>query len=742
MPALFPDFEYDIFISYRKEDINLYFDENTYDGLLETHEVHDSLKGKLKCLIFIPVISRTYCDARSFAWEHEFRSFIELASADRFGLRVNLPNGNVASRVLPVRIHDLETGDVRLLEKQLGSVLRGIEFIYKEPGVNKPLTPEDDENRNLNRTKYAIQINRLANAIHEIIYGLRTESLSAENETGQHREIPDYAGNDVSARHNRKPAKQKTRKYLLWSLIVLVPAAVFFIYYPQMERKYTLKRLRSEDGRISVAVMPFQNLTNDTIWNIWEDGIQDNLISSLSNSEVLKVRRTLSVSGILRGRGLTNYASITPSIASNLSRRLDANVVICGSIKQDDAVIRLNAQLMDSRKEEVIRSFQIDGKEGNILPIIDSLSHMVRDFLIVSKMEKESSVEFKKYASTYSPLAYSYFMQGQKAFLNSDWPAAVKMYSASLNTDSSFLYPAIMLPFALRNNGMDASAKKACLEIYGKRDQMTIQQRLWINYTYAVFFETTFEAIKCIRQLLTIDDQVPILYNGLVINYLKLNDWDQAISTGEKLLEIYNKWDIKTESVWTYTNLGIAYHESGKYKEERALYRKAEEQFPDDWLLTQRQAILSLSEGDTVHANQLTVKYAKLCEERSQPESAILTGIASIYYAAHSFDKADKYYRKALSLKPENPVLLNNLAYFLIDSERNINEGLHLVDKALDLSPDNYLLLYSKGLGLHKLGRNREALSFLQRSDSLKPYYNHELQIKLDEVKKSLDSPE
>ena len=41
--------------------------------------------------------------------------------------------------------------------------------------------------------------------------------------------------------------------------------------------------------------MPFQNMTNDTIWNVWQDGIQDKLITSLSNSEELKVRQIESI---------------------------------------------------------------------------------------------------------------------------------------------------------------------------------------------------------------------------------------------------------------------------------------------------------------------------------------------------------------------------------------------------------------------------------------------------------------
>ena len=200
MPSLIPGYEYDIFISYRqkdnkgdrwvsefvdalktelestfKEEISVYFDINPHDGLLETHDVDASLKEKLKCLIFIPIISRTYCDPKSFAWEHEFKAFVEQTSKDQFGLKVKLPNGNVASRVLPVRIHDLDTADIKECESVLGGVLRGIEFIYKEPGVNKPLTADDDEKKNLNNTKYRIQINKVANAIKEIISGLKAE---------------------------------------------------------------------------------------------------------------------------------------------------------------------------------------------------------------------------------------------------------------------------------------------------------------------------------------------------------------------------------------------------------------------------------------------------------------------------------------------------------------------------------------------------------------------------------------
>ena len=85
MHSLIPGYQYDVFISYRqkdnkydgwvttfvenlrreldatfKEDISIYFDANQHDGLHDTHDVDESLKEKLRCVIFIPVVSRTY----------------------------------------------------------------------------------------------------------------------------------------------------------------------------------------------------------------------------------------------------------------------------------------------------------------------------------------------------------------------------------------------------------------------------------------------------------------------------------------------------------------------------------------------------------------------------------------------------------------------------------------------------------------------------------------------------------
>src|SRR6187399_1580492 len=142
MPSIVSGFEYDIFISYRhndnrngwvtefvrslqeelsatiKEPVSVYFDTNPHDGLSEHHDVDLSLKEKVRSLIFIPVVSQTYCDSKSFAWKNEFLPFLKLASKDHVGLKISVAHGNVASRVLPIRIHELDNGDVSVLESE------------------------------------------------------------------------------------------------------------------------------------------------------------------------------------------------------------------------------------------------------------------------------------------------------------------------------------------------------------------------------------------------------------------------------------------------------------------------------------------------------------------------------------------------------------------------------------------------------------------------------------------------
>jgi TolB-like protein/tetratricopeptide (TPR) repeat protein len=763
MSSIIPGYEYDIFISYRqkdnkgdrwvsefvealkvelestfKEEISVYFDVNPHYGLLETHDVDASLKEKLKCLIFIPIISRTYCDPKSFAWEHEFKAFVESASKDQFGLKVKLPNGNVTTRVLPVQIHDLNTEDKVLAEQTLGGYLRPVEFIYKEPGVKRPLTSYDDEKLNLNKTRYRNQINKVANAIDEIIRGLKNNQTAPLKESTRTGEYSEEIVSEEKLIGKEKPVTIKIPKWLSGIALLAFIVIAVILAYPRIFKQDKLAKLRSSDGKIAVAVMPFQNMTNDSTWNVWQDGIQNELINNLTNTEELKVRQIESIAGLIQSKGLTNYSSITPAVASSLSQKLEANVLVYGSIKQAGPTIRVSAQLINSKTEEVFKSFQVEGTADNILHIVDSLSTEVKDFLIISKLEKELTPDFQHYVSTKSPEAYKYFISGTNAFFKRDYSTARDFLLKAIALDSDFVFPAGQIAFTYGNQNNYKEAKKWTLKLYAKRDQMPAIWKNLVNFTYAAYFETPYDEIKYLKQHLEIDDQLAAWHWQIGNAYQELYLYDKAIPEFEKTLEIYNKWGSRPAWVYCYTSLGYAYHKTGQYKKEKELYKKAEHDFPDDPDLIFRQAVLSLTEKDTIAANRYIRNYISIRKENAVPEADITTELAWINSEAGIIDKSEKYFRQALSLDPRNPDRLNNLAWLLIDKDRNIYEGMKLIDKALKLNLDKYHYFDCKGWGFYKQGKYKQALESLEKADSLKPIYNHDTFLHLEAAKKAV----
>ena len=86
---------------------------------------------------------------------------------------------------------------------------------------------------------------------------------------------------------------------------------------------------------------------------------------------------------------------------------------------------------------------------------------------------------------------------------------------------------------------------------------------------------------------------------------------------------------------------------------------------------------------------------------------------------------------------------MNQLAFFLIDKDRNIREGLGLVDTAMKIFPDDSYLLDTKGWGLYKQGKYNEALEVLQKSWDLRmkdSIYDHEAYLHLEAAKKAVAS--
>ena len=372
MASILPGFEYDIFISYRhkdnkgdhwvtefvnalkteleatfKEDISIYFDSNLHDGLLETHNVDKSLVGKLNCIIFIPIISQTYCDPKSFAWQHEFCAFNKLAKADQFGRDLKLSNGNVASRILPIKIHDLDAEDKAITENEISGVLRAIEFIFKSSGVNRPLRAnEDHPDDNQNKTFYRDQINKVANAIKEIINSIKNPTPHSTQ----------------SSILNTNTQRKRKNWFVLFALLLLVILAGAFLY-----SKVSIPRTEKVTDNRSIAVLSFIDMSPRKDQEYLGDGIAEDILNALTKIDGLKViGRTSSFS--FKGREID---------LKTIGEMLGASTILEGSVQKSGQKIRITAQLINAKDHIHIWSEHYDSELEDIFSVQDDITEKI-----------------------------------------------------------------------------------------------------------------------------------------------------------------------------------------------------------------------------------------------------------------------------------------------------------------------------------------------------------------------------
>jgi len=91
------------------------------------------------------------------------------------------------------------------------------------------------------------------------------------------------------------------------------------------------------------------------------------------------------------------------------------------------------------------------------------------------------------------------------------------------------------------------------------------------------------------------------------------------------------------------------------------------------------------------------------------------------YERLKQWPKAEPNFKKALELFPNQPQVLNYLGYSWIDMNMNLEEGLEMIQKAVELRPSDGFIIDSLGWGYYRLGRYEEAVTELERAVTLQP---------------------
>ena len=523
-------------------------------------------------------------------------------------------------------------------------------------------------------------------------------------------------------------------------IIAVLFIVVCILLYPKIFNKDKFKNIRDEDDRISIAVMPFKNLTGDTLLNVWQEGLQNLLIASLSNSEELSVRQYETMYNIFGSKEDMNYASITPSLAREVALKLEANTLIVGSIHQSGNVVRITTNLLDSKSEEIYKSYIVDGdSEEDFFSITDSLSMLVKNYLEIKMLDQAMFYDLKN-AFTKSTEAYKYYIQGYSHHGRLEYREAIDLYLKAIAIDTNFVSAMLKLSYSYGDIGLTEQSKLWAYKAFSKINMVPPEIQLSIREVKAAIDKKPEDLIQCTKQYLEID---PYCANKMYVigwAYFNTEQWQNAIDAFENNIALLKQFDRKSW-IWTYILLGRAYHEIRAHKKERKIYEEGLTFWPNaKYRIVHRQAICALSQGDTIEANKYHAEFKILGEQNGWSESEIIYWLASAYDQVHNYEQAEKLYRKALVLNPQHFDAINSLAYLLISNDIDIDEGNELIKGVLEIESDNGDYLFTYGLGLYKQGNLTEAQEVLKTAWDLIAYYDHEKYLHMQEVEQALAS--
>ena len=550
---------------------------------------------------------------------------------------------------------------------------------------------------------------------------------------------------DIDLASTKESHAEPVRRKLKASdaIIAVLVIAVGILVYPKIFNKDDFRGMRDQDGKISIAVMPFENLSGDSLYNVWQGGIQNLLITTLSNSAELSVRKYQAINTVLDEKININMASLSPTFAREVANKLDTKTFILGNILKAGDQIRITAQLVDAETEEIYKTYQVDGdKENDVFTMADSLSGLIKNYIEIKKYTEETDAPgIRGVSFTSSSEAFKYYLNGIEAFTQLDMGGAVDWLSKAIETDSSFINPYVFLSYAYQMRGNSGQAKYWISKAIEQRENLPTEEQLILDHLNAYYFETPNEEIKYARQLTEIDELNSLYWHQLGFAHYKLQEYEEAVSYWERALEIPENWGTYYRNPFLYFIMGNAYHKLDEHDKEEKVLDLGISLFPDNLYIMQYQAICALSQGELDQADKILSEYKSYRQNVIHcTEAMISSGYGYIYDNAGFMDEAEEYYRKALELDPENPYKINELAWFLIDNDIDVDEGVEILDNAIEQLPDSWFVLDTKGWGLYKQGKYQEALELLETAWELKPLYDHSCFTHIQAVKQAIAS--
>ena len=222
------------------------------------------------------------------------------------------------------------------------------------------------------------------------------------------------------------PAPRTHRRRNLIMLIatgVIVSATAGFFLLPRASARKIDK---------SIAVLPFQNLSDEKENAYFADGMQDDILTNLSKIGDLKVISRMSVMSY-RGDGVRN--------AREIGKTLGVATLLEGSVRRSGNRVRVNVQLIDASNDEHIWAEDYDGDLTDVFAIQTDLAQKIAAALQAKLSPNEKARLDRR--PTQNPDAYLLFVRAhdytsQKDMFRDKSLKAVPLFEEAIKLDPNF----------------------------------------------------------------------------------------------------------------------------------------------------------------------------------------------------------------------------------------------------------------------------------------------------------------
>lgn len=188
------------------------------------------------------------------------------------------------------------------------------------------------------------------------------------------------------------------------------------------------------------------------------------------------------------------------------------------------------------------------------------------------------------------------------------------------------------------------------------------------------------------------DEPQPHFLRGIVALFSDENE------TAIKHLTKATDLDPDNENAWLYA--GEAYFQAGKYNEVIELISRGIEKHDDDYDLL---FLLGISYNRIDDLKRASEYLGRVVENKPDDVNA-LAMLALTYDSKEEYVKSDSLYEAALSIDPDNHLVLNNYSYSLVEREMSLDRAVEMSKRAVEQQPENSAYLDTLGWIYFKLG--------------------------------------